>query len=230
MSEGKVHKHLKDVAIRWLKFKVTDLVANEVKFWNAKSVADAVGINLKRKEVRIIECKSSYNDFKRDDKLFKEKSSYYNHAHYSYIMCPTNIIPADELPYGYGLLYVDEYDNVEVIKNPIKNKGRLKTRFNTSLKRTARSLTNTYLFHEENKYNKDETHGKYKRKANILLISAVCPNCRKHTKELINKNKTKEITCRKCKTTIDLQKSKMKEITGFNKNFINKINKLNKKD
>ncbi|MFW6007904.1 MAG: MmcB family DNA repair protein [archaeon] len=232
MAEGDIHKHLKEVALFYLKDKCVDLIANEVKFWNARSVADAVGINLKRKEIRVIEVKASYSDFKRDDKLFKEKSSYYNHAHYAYIMCPTDIIPKEEIPKGYGLLYVDEYDNIIVEKNPTKNKGRLKTRFNTTLKRTARSLTNTFLYHEQNKFNKDQTYGKFKYKANILLISVACPNCRKHTKELIHKDYTKEIICRnrKCKTTINLKKSKIKEITGFNNGFINKINTLNKEN
>lgn len=226
MAEGDIHKHLKRLALYWLKEKVADLVANEVEFANAYSVADAVGLNLKRREVRVIEVKVTKSDFLRDKKLFGDKTSYFLHAHYSYIMCPTGVIQPDEVPYGYGLLWVDEYDKIEMVKKPIKNTGKLKTLFDTTLRRTARALTNTFLYHQENRENKDETQGKYKRNAEILLISSKCPNCKKSTKELIRKNVTTTIKCSKCKTEIDLTKSKFREITRFNKTFINKINKL----
>ena len=229
MAEGEIHKHLKKVALYFLKSKVTDLIATEVEFYNSYSVADAVGLNLKRKEVRVVEVKSTKSDFIRDKKLFNDKTSYFYHAHYSYIMCPKNIIQPEDLPYGYGLLWVDEYDNIEVAKKPIKNNARLKTLFGTTLKRSCRSLTNTYLFHEENKDNKDETGGKFKRNSEIKFISVPCPHCRKHSKELIHINKTNTIKCGKCKGEIDLTKAKTREITGFNKSFIKKINLLNDK-
>ncbi|AEO93935.1 gp692 [Bacillus phage G] len=226
MAEGLVHKNLKRLALYFLKEKVTDIVANEVDFANSWSVADAVGLNLKRREVRVVEVKASKGDFTRDKKLFGDKTSYFYHAHYSYIMCPTNVIKPEEVPYGYGLLWVDEYDKIEVIKKPIKNTARLKTLFDTTLRRTCRSLTNTHLYHEENKEAKDETQGRFKRNADILLVAARCPNCKKHAKELIKKDVTKTIKC-KCKTEIDITKAKTREITGFNKTFIDKINKLN---
>jgi ribosomal protein S27E len=227
LAEGEVHKHLKRLALYFLKEKITDLVANEVDFKNAYSIADAVGLNFKRREVRVVECKATHADFVRDIKLYGDKTSYFAHAHYSYIMCPTNIISPDEIPHGYGLLYVDEYDNITMVKKPIKNTGRLKTLFDTTLKRTARALTNTFLYHEQNKENKDETQGKFSRNADILLIAVRCPGCKKYAKDLINKNTTTEVKCPKCKTIISLEKAKIREITGFNKTFIKKINKLN---
>lgn len=225
MAEGAVHKHLKKVALHFLKSKVTDLVANEVEFNNAWSVADAVGLNLKRREVRVVEVKATKGDFTRDKKLFGDKTSYFYHAHYSYIMCPREIIQPGDLPHGYGLLWVDEHDNIEMIKKPIKNTARLKTLFDTTLKRTARSLTNTHLFHEDNKEAKDETQGKFKRNAEILLVAVRCPSCRKYAKDLIKKDVTKSIKC-KCKNEIDLTNAKIREITGFNNTFIKRINKL----
>lgn len=225
--EGEVHSHLKWVALHYLKTLVTDLVANEVDFYNAYSIADAVGLNFKRREVRVIEVKATKADFLRDKKLFGENTSYFYHAHYSYIMCPTNVIQQEELPYGYGLIWVDEYDNITVVKKPIKNKARLKTLFDTTLKRTARCLTNTFLFHKENKVNKDETQGKFRNRAKILLISVPCPKCKKHTKELIHKDKTAIIQCSHCGVDITLDKAKVREVTGFNKKFIDTINRLN---
>jgi hypothetical protein len=225
MAEGEVHKHLKQVALLFLKSKVTDIVAPEVEFNNAWSVADAVGLNFKRREVRVVEVKATKGDFTRDKKLFGEKTSYFGHAHYSYIMCPREVIQANELPHGYGLLWVDEHDNVEMIKKPIKNTARLKTLFDTTMKRTARALTNTYLYYEQNKENKDETQGKFSRNSDIKLIAVRCPSCKKYAKELVHIENTKSIKC-KCKTEIDLTKAKIREITGFNKTFIRKINKL----
>ncbi|MNJ90018.1 hypothetical protein D3C87_76090 [compost metagenome] len=228
MAEGEIHKNLKKLALYFLKQKVTDLVANEVEFANAWSVADAVGLNLKRREVRVIEVKATKGDFTRDTKLFGDKTSYFYHAHYSYIMCPENVIKPEEVPYGYGLIWVDENDVCIMVKNPIKNTARLKTLFDTTLKRTARSLTNTFLYHEENKENKDETAGKFSRNAVVKLISVRCPVCKKATKELINKDFNGFIKCsqKSCIGTIDLSKAKIREVTGFNNAFINKINKL----
>ncbi|MNN01383.1 hypothetical protein D3C81_1140000 [compost metagenome] len=202
------------------------MVCNEVDFYNAWSIADAVGLNFKRKEVRVVEVKATKGDFKRDTKLFGDKTSYFYHAHYSYIMCPTNVINIEDLPHGYGLLWVDEHDNITTVKKPIKNTARLKTLFDTTMKRTVKQLTNTYLYYEQNKENKDETNGKFSRNSNIKFISVRCPSCKKSMKDLIHKDKTKVIKC-KCKAEIDLTKAKIREITGFNKNFIDKVNKLN---
>jgi Zn ribbon nucleic-acid-binding protein len=226
MAEGKVHKHLKQVALRWLKFKVTDLVGAEVKFHNAYSVADAAGVNLKRKEVRIIEVKSSKADLKRDDKLFKKPTSYYYHAHYSYIMCPEGVLDKNDIPKYFGLLYVDDYDNVEVIKNPTKNKGRLKTYFKTTLRRTARALTNDKIFSKENIESYDRTNGHYKRKAKLWLIRTRCPDCKKHPKILIHEDNTNIVECPKCGTEIDLDKAKVNKVSGYNKKFIKQANNL----
>lgn len=227
MAEGEIHKHLKYLALRFLKEKCTDLVCPEVDFVNAYSICDAVGLNFKRKEVRVVEVKATKADFIRDKKLFDPKTSYFYHAHYSYIMCPKDVIQPNEVPYGYGLIWVDEYDVIDVVKKPIKNTARLKTLFDTTMKRAAKQLTNTYLYYEENKSNKDETNGKFSRNSNIKYISVRCPGCKKSMKELIHLDKTKSVLC-KCKTEIDLTKSKVKIITGYNKKFIEKINKLYK--
>lgn len=149
MAEGNIHKALKKKALFYLKGKVTDIVANEVKFRNIRCIADAVGINLKRKEVRIVEVKATRADYFRDTKLFDEQTTYHKHAHYVYIMTPCGLIEPDELPSGYGLLWVDDDGEITVAKNPVKNKGALKTRFETTLKRTVRRLTNALLYEEE---------------------------------------------------------------------------------
>jgi len=147
MAEGALHKELKKQALFFLKGKVIDIVANEVKFRNIHCIADAVGINLKRKEIRIIEAKATRNDYFRDQKLFKQQTSYFHHAHYSYILCPEELIHIHEIPFGYGLLWMNAQNEIQVKKNPLKNTEKLKTTFQTTLKRSVRRLSNDLLYH-----------------------------------------------------------------------------------
>ncbi len=225
MAESYMHKHLKQVGMYWLKTKVTDLVCVEAKYKNLKSIADVAGINLKREEVRIIECKATYQDFKRDTKLLDIEKSYYKHCHYFYIFCPEDVIKLTDIPVEYGLLYLTETDEVKVIRNARKYTGRLKTMYKISLKNIARTCTNTLLYYFDNQENKDQTDGKFKRNANIFYSAITCPKCRHVTKELINNNIT-SIKCSNCKEQIDLSKSKRRDITAFNKTFFDKTDKL----
>ncbi len=226
MAEGIVHQHLKEIGLKWIKTKVTDLVCPEVDFKNIYSIADVVGVNFKRQEIRVIEVKATKKDFLRDKKLFNKETSYYYHSHYCYIMSPQNIINKDEVPYGYGLLWVNDKDEVEVVKNPIKNKSRLKTLFQTTLKKTVKQLTNTFLYKEENRFNYDETKNKFSRNSIIKMISYKCLFCKQKSKDLINIQNTKYLDCSFCKEKNELDKISYNVITGFNSNFIKKINSL----
>jgi hypothetical protein len=145
MAESDVHKRLKIVACAFLKKSCVDIVSTETKFRNIRSIADACGINLKRKEIRVVEVKASLKDYKRDSKLFKLEKSYYPHCNYFYIMCPTDVIPKDQVLKEFGLLYVDEDNTITVVQKPTKNK-KLKTRFETTLKNSCRSITNDLVF------------------------------------------------------------------------------------
>ena len=145
MAEGNIHKHLKLVAMAFLKKHCTDIVSSETKFRNIRSIADACGLNLKRKEIRVIEVKASKNDYLRDVKLFNLETSYFPHSTYFYIMCPYGVIDKSEVLKELGLIYVDGNDKVYIIQKPTKN-TRLKTRFETTLKNAVRSITNDLLF------------------------------------------------------------------------------------
>lgn len=146
MAESEKHKVLKQLALYWLKEKCHDLIANEVDFYYKRKnlIADAVGIDLKKKEIRTIEVKVSKQDLKRDINLFNDYS-YTNFCHYSYILCPQNIIQKDEIPEKYGLLWIDEYNKIKVIKNPIKSE-KLNIKYETTLRRTCKAISNSYLF------------------------------------------------------------------------------------
>lgn len=222
MSEGDVHKHLKQVGGLWLKKLVTDLVATEVEFWNASSVADVVGINLERREIRVIEVKASHADFIRDKKLWDTKTSYHSHVHYSYILCPPNVIQASEAPKGYGLLWCDDRDNIKTVKRPTKQKDKLKTTFETTLRRTTRALTNQVLYRDQNQLYKDFTRGTYSQQAHIWLVGIRCPQCCKTHEYLIHQHNTQEVTC-PCRAVLTLREVNVRYITGFNKKFTDQL-------
>jgi len=146
MSESETHKRLKKVACAFLKKTCVDVVALETKFRNIRSIADACGINLKKKEIRVIEVKATLQDYKRDKKLFNLTTSYYPHCHYFYIMCPTDVVKKDMVIDGIGLLHVDQCGIITIVKKPTKNTSRLKTMFDTTLKNAVRSITNSLVY------------------------------------------------------------------------------------
>lgn len=146
MAEGEMHKKLKDFGMIWLRDKMIDLVSKEVDYYNINSIADVVGINFKRKEVRIIECKASREDYFRDKKLMDLEKSYYMHCQYFYILCPENILESKDVPKEYGLLWLTSDNKIVVKRNPTKYKGKLKTLITTSTKRCTRSLTNQMVY------------------------------------------------------------------------------------
>ena len=223
MAETEMHAFLKRKALEFLKEKGQDVVVNECQF--KCGISDAVGLNYKRKEVRVVECKAVKSDYIRDKKLFTLDKSYYAESHYFYIMCPENIIQPEDVIKGIGLLWIDAYGNCIVKKKPIKNTKKLRSLFETTLKFAIKRMSNE-LFYKDEKQFKDITAGKYERKADICLVSTICPKCRHSTKDLINKKTTAEMTCSHCKETIDLSKAKVRDITGYNKTFINKLKSL----
>ena len=70
----------------------------------------------------VIECKVSRNDFFNDFKKYhrrgKESKAMGN---YRFYCCPKNMIKKEEIPDGWGLLYVDDKQKVEVIIGPKSN-------------------------------------------------------------------------------------------------------------
>ncbi|WP_100407968.1 hypothetical protein [Bacillus solitudinis] len=225
--ESSLHEHLKIQALYWLKAKMTDLCANEVKlFVRRKQVkADAMGINIKRNEARIIEVKVSRSDFLRDEVL-QAPYGYHAIAHYAYIMTPVGLLSSEEIPPGYGLLEIDDYDNITVKRNPKKNETPILT-FDTLIKRTGRAATNAVLFQELSKETKDPTKGTYSKGAKVHLISATCPQCKKRKKYLVRVNEENTLCkVRACKHVIPLNKARVHTITSYNKTFYNQLSSL----
>ncbi|WP_096435686.1 hypothetical protein [Alteribacter populi] len=225
--ESTLHEHLKLQSLYWLKGKVTDLCANEVKLFirRKKLKADAVGINLKRNESRIIEVKVSRSDFLRDAVLHAPYG-YHAIADYAYLMTPVGMISTEEIPKGYGLLEIDDYDKIIVKKNPTRNPKPV-LKLDTLIKRTAQAATNAVLFKELSKETKDETKGAFSRNASVHLISATCPACKKRNKYLVGVDQ-EETPCkaRKCQEMIPLHRARVHIITSYNEAFLKQLQSL----
>ena len=221
--ETNQHKWLKKLALQFLKEKGCNAVCKEVPV--GKLNADVLGLNIKRKEIRIVECKQDINDYKKGKIKLNQNTGYSQYCHYLYIICPSGMINIKEVDPVIGLIYAKDNDEMEVVKKPIKNIKRLKHNFDTVLKNTIHRLSNEVFYKDEKEY-KDVTDNKFGRNASIYYAAIRCKYCKHVTKDLINKNLTQTIKCQNCKKEINIKESKVREIIGFNQNFINKINKL----
>jgi len=225
--ESNLHKHLKNQAVYWLKTKMTDLCAAEVKlYYKRKKVkADALGINMKRKESRIIEVKVSREDFRRDDVLLAPYS-YHAIADYAYLLTPAGLLKTEEVPKGYGLLEIDEYDTIKVKRNPVRNPKPLLT-LETLIKRTGRAATNAVLFQELSRETKDQTGGAFAKGARVHLISATCPSCKKRNKYLVKQDQENTLCkAHRCKESIPLNRARVHQISSFNDTFFKEMQVL----
>ncbi|NEU32273.1 hypothetical protein GN156_16100 [bacterium LRH843] len=227
--ESTIHKHLKKLSLYWLKEKMTDLCANEVKLYvkRNKMKADALGINMKRKEARIIEVKATRSDFLRDE-ILHSPLGYHTIADYAYLMTPEGLLSPGDIPKGYGWLEVDSYDTITVRRNPVRNPERTLT-LETLIKRTGRAATNAVLFQELSKETKDVTGGSFSKDAKVQLISATCPSCKKRKKYLVKMDQ-QEVLCeaRGCKNQIPLDRARKHVITAYNQDFIETLLTLTK--
>ncbi|ADU30310.1 hypothetical protein [Evansella cellulosilytica] len=225
--ESSLHKHYKNQALYWLKAKMTDLCASEVKLYyrRKKVIADAVGINFKRKESRIIEVKVSKEDFRRDA-ILDAPYSYYALSHYAYILTPKGLLLKEEIPKGYGLLEMDEFDNIAVKRKPVRNAKPIIT-LDTLVKRTGRAATNAFLFKELSRETKDDTKGAYAKGAVAHLISATCQHCKKRNKYIVKKEQD-FVMCeiKSCSEMIPLNKARVHYITAYNQKFYKDLKKL----
>ncbi|MFC4735388.1 hypothetical protein ACFO4L_02210 [Bacillus daqingensis] len=222
--ESTVHKHLKHQALLWLKDKMTDLCATEVKFVvkRRKRTADAVGINMKRKESRIIEVKATRSDFLRDH-ILQDELGYEAVATYAYLLTPSGLLSKEEVPNRYGLLEIDEYDRITVTKRPTKNKAP-KLKLETLIKRTGRAATNAFLFQQETKLSRDETDGAYRKDPVAVMVRATCPACKKR-RPYVLAPEAEQVTCahRSCERTFDLSRARPYQTAAYNEAFLQQL-------
>ena len=66
----------------------------------------------------IIECKTSRSDFLRDKKKMSRTLPQTGMGRFRLYMCPTDLIKVEELPDGWGLIYVSEGGRSTLIEKP----------------------------------------------------------------------------------------------------------------
>lgn len=119
------HSKLCEVAVKWLrkvkkqncKYYTYPITGSEIACYNGvKSIEtpDAIGFNAYSSCV--IECKMSRSDFFKDQKKpFRTDGNGIGQKRF--FLCPENLINENELPHGWGLLYVDDKMKVKEVKD-----------------------------------------------------------------------------------------------------------------
>lgn len=96
------HKECVESATRYMD-KRCNVVLPEFFCWN-NEIADVMGFN--QHDSTLVECKVSRSDFLSDAKKPFRINQSKGMGDYRYYCCPKGMIKPDELPEGWGLLYV----------------------------------------------------------------------------------------------------------------------------
>lgn len=108
------HKECVEVATRYLSRRC-DVVLPEFFCWNGE-LADVIGFKQSRMTSTLIECKVSRGDFLADKNKSFRIDPTKGMGDYRYYCCPKGMIGKDELPKGWGLLYIYPSGQVREVK------------------------------------------------------------------------------------------------------------------
>jgi hypothetical protein len=100
------HKELCQRARRWLVGPGRCPVALVEFVTSASEIPDAIGFRNSGRDSLLIECKTSRSDFLRDAQKRHRQEGHVALGSYRYFMCEPHLIRPDELPGGWGLLWV----------------------------------------------------------------------------------------------------------------------------
>lgn len=78
---------------------------------------DVIGFGMGDHSV-LVECKCSRADFLADRKKFFRKNPEQGMGTFRFYLCPEGLIRTDELPKGWGLLWIDEMNKIKCVWNP----------------------------------------------------------------------------------------------------------------
>lgn len=118
------HKSLCEIAIKWLRkvkkqnlmYHTYPITGSEIACYNGGKwieIPDAIGFN--SYSSCVIECKMSRSDFFADQKKpFRIDGD--GMGNYRYYLCQENLINENELPKGWGLIYVSKSGRTKEIK------------------------------------------------------------------------------------------------------------------
>lgn len=120
----RTHAELCDIAVKWMKRPVSgkgpgcNIAMSELRSGYVGEIPDAIGFRLEHpgSVSVVVEVKTSRSDFLADRKKAHRIEG--GMGTYRYFMCPTGIIREDELPQGWGLLYVNERGHIKPIAGP----------------------------------------------------------------------------------------------------------------
>jgi hypothetical protein len=114
------HKFLVQAAYRWVLKNASCGVALKELVTNNDSgeIPDVIGFGAWGHSV-LIECKVSRNDFLADSKKKFRKTPETGMGKFRYYCCPTGLIKQEELPEGWGLIYVNNKGKASVRYKPV---------------------------------------------------------------------------------------------------------------
>lgn len=113
------HKELVEAAYKWvLKNTSCGIAFKELKTLSWE-IPDVIGFGSCGHSA-IVECKASRSDFLCDKNKPFRKTPQLGMGTYRYYCCPKGLIRIDELPEGWGLVYVDEKGKARMAHKPVK--------------------------------------------------------------------------------------------------------------
>jgi len=112
------HAELVDIGYRWvLKNASCGVALKEVQAnTSTGEQPDVIGFGSRGHSV-LIECKATRPDYLADKKKPFRKQPHKGMGRYRLYLCPEGLIQPNELPEGWGLLYVNERGQVKLIRN-----------------------------------------------------------------------------------------------------------------
>lgn len=113
------HKELVDVAYRYLLNNLSCGIAFKELKTLSREIPDVIGFGSSGHSA-IIECKASRSDFLSDKNKPFRKNPQLGMGTYRYYCCPKGLIKIEELPEGWGLIYVDEKGKARCWYMPMK--------------------------------------------------------------------------------------------------------------
>lgn len=113
------HKKLVDAAYRWvLKNGSCGVAFKELKTLSSYEEPDVIGFGAWGHSV-LIECKASRSDFFADRKKSFRKDPSKGMGTRRFYCCPTGLLKKEDLPEGWGLIYVNEKLKATCVFKPL---------------------------------------------------------------------------------------------------------------
>lgn len=127
------HKELVDIAYKWILTNTPCGVAFKELITASYENPDAIGFCSNGITI-LIECKTSRSDYLADSKKVFRKDPALGVGSHRFYLCPKDLIKPDEIPQGWGLIYVNEKGKARAVKsNYVGNCDLHKTAFEKNL-------------------------------------------------------------------------------------------------